>query len=167
MAAETPPHCLPGFHPEHKSWDAEKDAKEPDEQADPFGHGFAPHLSAVQGVDKSEVAIHADGHEQVDAGVHVQGDGGADAAAQETAKGPVELIADVLCPEGEAHEEDKVSNSQVHKVDFGFLQGALVQRISEENKHISKHTNNADSVDVLGPYIVHNVPPVIQVWANS
>lgn len=80
----------------------------------------------VQGVDKSQVAIHADGHEQVDAGVHVQGDGGADAAAQEAAKGPVELIIDVLCPEREAHEEDKVSNSKVHQVDLSYLQGALV-----------------------------------------
>lgn len=78
-------------------------------------------------MNKSQVAIHADGYEQVDAGVHVQGDGGADAAAQEDAKGPVKLIIDVLCPEREAHEEDEVSNSQVHKVDFGYLQGALVQ----------------------------------------
>uniref|UniRef100_A0A8C5U7N3 Uncharacterized protein n=1 Tax=Malurus cyaneus samueli TaxID=2593467 RepID=A0A8C5U7N3_9PASS len=133
--------------PEHESWDAEKDAKEPDEQADPFGHGFAPYLSVVQGVDESQVAIHADSHEQVDAGVHVQGDGRADAATQEIAKGPVKLIIDVLCPEREAHEEDQISYSQ--------------------NKYISKHTNNTDSVDVLGDYIVHNVPPVFQFWANG
>uniref|UniRef100_A0A8C5IJD7 Uncharacterized protein n=1 Tax=Junco hyemalis TaxID=40217 RepID=A0A8C5IJD7_JUNHY len=109
--------------PEHESWDAEKDAKEPDEQADPFGHGLAPYLPVVQGVHEGQVAIHADGHEQVDAGVHVQGDGGADAAAQEAAKGPVELIVDVLCPEREAREEDKVSDSKVHQVDFSYLQG--------------------------------------------
>lgn len=116
------------FHcPEHETWDAQKDAKEPDEQADPFGHSFAPYLSVIQGMDKSQVAIRADGHEQVDAGVHVQGDGGADAAAQEGAKRPVKLIIDVLCPEREAHEEDKISNSQVHKVDFSYLQGAFVQ----------------------------------------
>lgn len=75
------------FHsPKHKGWDAEKAAKEPGEQADPFGCSFALYHSVVQGVNKSQIAIHADCHQQVDAGVHVQADGCAGAAAKEIAK---------------------------------------------------------------------------------
>lgn len=60
------------FHSlKHEGWDAEEDAKEPGEQADPFGHSFAPYPSVVQGMNKSQIAIHAHCHQQVDAGVHV------------------------------------------------------------------------------------------------
>uniref|UniRef100_A0A8D2AIK6 Uncharacterized protein n=1 Tax=Sciurus vulgaris TaxID=55149 RepID=A0A8D2AIK6_SCIVU len=108
--------------PQQEGGRAQEAPQRPDEHTGAVGLPAPPPPPAGHGLRQRPVAVPADGHHQEDADEQVGLDDPVDHAAEQGSEGPVELVLDVLRPEGQAQDERQVRGRQVGKVDFRYGQ---------------------------------------------
>uniref|UniRef100_A0A452T5J2 Uncharacterized protein n=1 Tax=Ursus maritimus TaxID=29073 RepID=A0A452T5J2_URSMA len=96
------------------------------------------------------VAVLADGHHQEDADEQVGLDDSIDQAAEEAPEGPVELVGDVLRPEGQAQDKHQIGGGQVGQVDFCHVQTPPGQEEDGQHEKVSQQAADADDDDPRG-----------------
>uniref|UniRef100_A0A7N5JRC5 Uncharacterized protein n=1 Tax=Ailuropoda melanoleuca TaxID=9646 RepID=A0A7N5JRC5_AILME len=135
---------------EQECGDAQEAAHQPDEQAGGLGPPTPPTPPAGHGVHQHAVAVLADGHHQEDADEQVGLDDSIDQAAEEAPEGPVELVGDVLRPEGQAQDKHQIGGGQVGQVDFCHVQTPPGQEEYGQHEKVSQKAADADDDDPRG-----------------
>uniref|UniRef100_A0A8C0WNV4 Uncharacterized protein n=1 Tax=Castor canadensis TaxID=51338 RepID=A0A8C0WNV4_CASCN len=107
-----------------------------------------PPPPAHHGVHQRPVAVLADGHHQEDADKQIGLDDSIDHTAEEASKGPVELVPDILCPEGQTQDKHQIRSCQIGQVDF--CHAALVQAEDAEDKDVLQRSQQEQDPEERG-----------------
>uniref|UniRef100_A0A3Q1BYQ5 Uncharacterized protein n=1 Tax=Amphiprion ocellaris TaxID=80972 RepID=A0A3Q1BYQ5_AMPOC len=101
-------------------------------------------------VNHGWLAVDANHHQGVDAGVKIDDDDGVDNFAQSISIWPVKLVEDVHCPEREATQKNKVSQRQVAQIDLCYGQSILVGYKHSQDKTVKKKPQQRYGEDIWG-----------------
>ncbi|KFQ42599.1 hypothetical protein N333_10217, partial [Nestor notabilis] len=96
----------------------DQDGKHPDTQIDHFSHSGTAVPGRLDGVHHSNVAVHTEHSQAVDAGEHVDSIHTEHQAAEQRAKGPV-VQQGRSDQKGDAEHQQLVCDGQVEDVDIG------------------------------------------------